>query len=97
MPLPCSVPAAMTGSKCARAPAPSVTFTASASPLSGAALAMRTERSLDAGGVISAVSTKRPSFSRCSSWLRPPPKVIGPVSGRKSGLRSRMQCVIFTL
>lgn len=50
---------------CGRAPAPSVTFTASARSLSGAALAIRSARSNDTGGVISAVMTKRPDASFC--------------------------------
>src|SRR5690348_15139742 len=50
------------------APAPSVTFTAVASPLSGMARRRNSAGSVDTGGVISAVSTNWPLRSRaCSS------------------------------
>ncbi len=63
MPFCSSRPAAVTAPRCARAPAPSVTLTASARPLSGIALASRSAASNEAGGVISAVMTKRPAAS----------------------------------
>ena len=59
--------AATVDSRCARAPAPSVTLTASASPLSGAALASNSARSLEAGGVISAVSANCPPRESAAS------------------------------
>ena len=52
-----------TAPRCARAPAPSVTLTASARPFSGAALAIRSAASHDTGGAISAVMTKRSAAS----------------------------------
>ena len=52
---------------CARALAPSVTLTASASPFSGSALRSRSAGSNDTGGAISAVMTKRPPRRDCSS------------------------------
>ena len=48
----------------ARAPAPSVRFTASASPRSGVALRSRSCASQETGGATSAVMTKRPARSR---------------------------------
>src|SRR5256885_331305 len=57
------IAAAATGPSWARAPAPSVTLTASARPLSGAALAIRSAASHDTGGAISAVMTKRSEAS----------------------------------
>ena len=61
--MPCStrIAAAVTAPRCGRAPAPSVTLTASARPLSGSALASSSPRSADTGGVTSAVMTKRPA------------------------------------
>src|SRR6516165_2322991 len=49
---------------CARAPAPSVMLTASASPRSGTALRSRSCASQETGGVTSAVITKRPARNR---------------------------------
>ena len=63
MPFCSRIEAAVTGPRCARAPAPSVTLTASARPLSGAALASRSAASHDTGGAISAVMTKRSAAS----------------------------------
>src|SRR5438067_1266655 len=63
MPALCSRLAAASAPICARAPAPSVTLTASARPLSGIALARRSCASQLTGGVTSAVSTKRPALS----------------------------------
>src|SRR6516162_896902 len=53
-----SIAAAASAPRCGRAPAPSVTLTASARPLSGNALASNSSRSADTGGVTSAVITK---------------------------------------
>ena len=63
MPFCIRMAAAATGSRWARAPAPSVTLIASARPLSGAALATSSAASQDTGGVISAVMTKRSAAS----------------------------------
>src|SRR6476620_665140 len=52
--------AAVTESMWARAPAPSVTLTASARPLSGKAFSRRSFLSQETGGVISAVRTNLP-------------------------------------
>ena len=49
--------------RCTLAPAPSVTFTAVTSPLSGSARLRNSAGSVDTGGVISAVTTKSPAFS----------------------------------
>src|SRR5687767_9827971 len=49
--------------RCTFAPAPSVTFTAVASPLSGSARLRNSAGSVDTGGVISAVTTKSPALS----------------------------------
>ena len=61
MPFSTSMAAAVTAPRCARAPAPSVMLTASARPLSGIALASNSPRSVETGGVTSAVMTKRPA------------------------------------
>ncbi len=66
MPFWMRIAAAAGAAMWARALAPSVTLTASASPLSGSALAMRSAGSNDAGGVISAVMTNCPARSSCS-------------------------------
>ena len=59
--------AAATGAdRCARAFAPSVTLTASASPASGIAWRMRSSASQETGGVTSAVMTKRRARSSVS-------------------------------
>ena len=63
MPSRIRIAAAATEPMWARAPAPSVTLTASARPLSGAALAIRSAASQDTGGAISAVMTKRSEAS----------------------------------
>ncbi len=52
---------------CERAPAPSVTLTASATPFKGLTLAMRSLRSLDTGGTISAVTANLPDCRQCLS------------------------------
>ena len=57
MPSRSRIAAAATEPMCARAPAPSVTLTASARPFNGAALAIRSAASHDTGGAISAVMT----------------------------------------
>src|SRR5688500_6416973 len=49
--------------RCTLAPAPSVTLTAVATPLSGSARLRNSAGSVDTGGVISAVTTKSPAFS----------------------------------
>src|SRR5687768_6691995 len=49
--------------RCTLAPAPSVTLTAVATPLSGSARLRNSAGSVDTGGVISAVTTKSPLFS----------------------------------
>ncbi len=67
MPFCSMIAAAATGLRCARAPAPSVTLTASASPFNGAALATRSPASQVAGGAISAVTTKRSEASLSST------------------------------
>ena len=54
--------------RCTLAPAPSVTFTAVARPLSGSARRRNSAGSVDTGGVISAVTTNSPPRSlECSS------------------------------
>src|SRR5262245_22832445 len=53
-----------------RAPAPSVTLTASASPLRGLALATSTSGSQVTGGTISAVTTNLPAVNRSLKRLR---------------------------
>ena len=55
MPARASRHAAIGAERCARAPAPSVTLTASASPASGSALRSKSSASQETGGVISAV------------------------------------------
>ena len=57
------IAAAVIEPRWARAPAPSVTLTASARPFRGAALAIRSAASHDTGGAISAVMTKRSEAS----------------------------------
>src|SRR5262245_7653529 len=54
---------------CERAPAPSVTLTASATPASGFALAMRSAGSHEAGGTISAVTANLPERRQSRSWF----------------------------
>src|SRR5712692_125746 len=49
--------------------APSVMLTASASPRSGSALAVRSSGLQDTGGITSAVMTKRPAARRCAKLL----------------------------
>ena len=71
MSMPMRMEAAASAAIWARAPAPSVTFTASASPFSGAALLRRSCASADTGGAISAVMTNRPARTRSSNVLRP--------------------------
>ena len=52
-----------------RAPAPSVTLTASAIPANGATRARISSASADSGGVVSEVTTKVPARNRVSSPL----------------------------
>src|SRR5580704_11306833 len=67
MPAPISRLAAASALICARAPAPSVTLTASATPLSPSALRNSSCASHDTGGASSAVMTKRPWRRRSCS------------------------------
>src|ERR1700722_311657 len=67
MPARTSSAAAAVAAMWARAPAPSVTFTASATPLSGNVRARRSSASHDTGGTISAVITNVPASRRRAS------------------------------
>ncbi len=66
MPSRASIAAAIGAERCARALAPSVTLTASASPRSGRALRKRSPASQETGGAISAVMTNCRARSSCS-------------------------------
>src|SRR3954462_5446058 len=55
--------------RCTFAPAPSVTFTAVATPLSGSARLRNSAGSVDTAGVISAVTTKSPACSLAWRWV----------------------------
>ena len=85
---PIRIAAAASAPIWARAPAPSVTLTASASPRSGAALRMRSCASQDSGGVTSAVMTKRPARSR-SSNVRGSRALWSFIAGSLTGARRR--------
>src|SRR5262245_59013238 len=67
MPAVSRIPVAAETARWARAPAPSVTLTASASPRSGSAFLNRSSGSQLTGGATSAVITNWPECSRCSS------------------------------
>src|SRR4029079_7973519 len=73
--IPCStrVAADVPARRCGRAPAASVTFTASARPFSGSAFASNASRSADTGRVTSAVKTTRlaRNLSRKVAGIRP--------------------------
>ena len=60
MPFSSSRAAAVSELTCERAPAPSVTLTASATPFNGATLEMRSARSQETGGTISTVTANLP-------------------------------------
>ena len=75
-------PAAARLDRCARAPAPSVTLTASTSPLSGTARSIIEPGSAERGGVISAVTANRPVSRTARAGRR-----ISSVSSRTLAVR----------